>query len=829
MAKKCVFGLVVLFAAISFFIIFSPDSRAQPNWLVEDGEARAVIVIAPEPARMTRYAASELQNYIEKISGAHLPVVTEPVEGMVSVFVGESEYTAARGLAVGELSDGSFRMASGPGWLALLGPDGDYEPVEPWARTRRGTAERNRINEEFAAIAGEEFRNPFHSTYAHYFSDLGVWALDDAGTLNAVYEYLRDLGVRWYAAGEMGEVVPRMSSLPLPVVDRVVEADFPVRKLTIYYAHTEQGLGDLAPWILRLGFNPGRDWVGVTQHCHGMKYVSGMESFRDAYPDYFAIRDGERMTDHRGSGVPCLSSDITFDKHVQYIRAIFDHFDEPHLNIDVPDGFGSNSCECADCVAQYTPERGRTGMRSDYVWGYMNRVAKEIYQTHPDKTLGGLAYASYLLPPEKIDELSPNLTVIECRWRSHFHNEETRNHYRQLRRAWLDLLPSKQLFIYDYYLDARPANRGVPIYFPRLIAADLRDLKGVSKGDMIEVFNLLDPEQAGYDPFALNYLNLYTTSRFWWDADTDVDAMLEEYYALFYGPARAEMKAFIEYSEQNWMHMRNDTERLSEALRLLENAYQATPEGSVYRNRVQLAVDYTEPLYTLRDQLIRSASREDVPRARLLPNQSLGRKVLDGRLDDEDYWPQVRTLRMSEIESGATPSRDLHTWLRVFYVRGSLFFGVYCREPDMESVRRAVYGAPKGAITDGDYIEILLETASHSYYRIRIGVDGRIEEVDCGDGVENAKWTAGTVAAVHYGDDFWSAEIEVPITGEGARLIDPNDGIDGRTPSSTFPWYFNVGRQRVRDSVVERLAYSPTGSREFEVTDRFAEMWSRIR
>jgi hypothetical protein len=34
--------------------------------------------------------------------------------------------------------------------------------------------------------------------------------------LNAVHDYLRGLGVRWFMPGELGEVVPKMASIPLP-------------------------------------------------------------------------------------------------------------------------------------------------------------------------------------------------------------------------------------------------------------------------------------------------------------------------------------------------------------------------------------------------------------------------------------------------------------------------------------------------------------------------------------------------------------------------------------------------------------------------------------
>jgi len=50
-------------------------------------------------------------------------------------------------------------------------------------------------------------------------------------------------------------------------------------------------------------------------------------------------------------------------------------------------------------------------------------------------------------------------------------------------------------------------------------------------------------------------------------------------------------------------------------------------------------------------------------------------------------------------------------------------------------------------------------------------------------------------------------------------------GVDGRIPTSTYPWSFNVGRQRMRDGRVQRWAYVPTGSDEAKVPARFAERW----
>ncbi len=43
-----------------------------------------------------------------------------------------------------------------------------------------------------------------------------LWQFDERGSFNAVCGYLRSLGVRWYLPGELGEVVPKMKSIPLP-------------------------------------------------------------------------------------------------------------------------------------------------------------------------------------------------------------------------------------------------------------------------------------------------------------------------------------------------------------------------------------------------------------------------------------------------------------------------------------------------------------------------------------------------------------------------------------------------------------------------------------
>ena len=791
-------------------------------FIVKDGKPLSEIIISDKPARMTKLAASELQSYIEKISGAKLAVTNVPDKDVpVKIYVGKSKYTDDLKISTDGLAHGAFRMVSGDSWLALLGPDKDYVPIEPWGRSR-DPAEQERINREWDKVTGETFYNPFHSLFMYYDSGLDIWAFDDRGTLHAVYEYLRGLGVRWYMPGDLGEIFPKQATLALPAVDRTVRPDFAVRKLVWFKSFLPVSRAD-ALWRLRLGLDEGQDVVGITQNCHGMKYVHRRDEMRKAHPEYYAIWNGKRATDHKDSGAPCLSSPELFKLHVKYARAVFDHFGEPMLSIDPVDGYSAGLCECELCKGKGTPERGAEGAMSDYVWGYMNRVAAELYKSHPDRLVSGIPYGTYRLPPEKIDKFSPNLAIRVSPRRMNYYDAVQRAEFEKLLSEWLAKLPSKKVYIADnvFFNWPRTSQAFMPVYYPRSIAGQLRALKGISLGESLECYEHTPGPEYKWDPQAVAHLTLYVTSRFWWDTTQDLDAMLNEYYRLFYGPAEKEMKSFIEYSEQNWPEMGKDPVRIGKALELLEAARKAADPESVYGRRIQLVEEYVKPMHDLKEQLGRK--RENVPKYRLHAAPALAGKKLDGRIDDEKYWRETNA-DLRDAQTGNLAPRDQGARFRALWADKSLCFGIRCSEPDMKNLNCGHAGKGAAGIREGDFVEILLETSTHSYYRITVSPDGVIEDADCHDGA-NEKWNSLAQAAIYKGDDFWSAEIRIPLAGEGARILNPEAGVDGRMPGISYPWYFNVGRQRVRGGTIQRFTFSPTGTNTFEVPAKFAEMW----
>ena len=120
---------------------------------------------------------------------------------------------------------------------------------------------------------------------------------------------------------------------------------------------------------------------------------------------------------------------------------------------------------------------------------------------------------------------------------------------------------SNEMLDWEHYVFT---HRGtfLPVYFPHAIAEGLCALKGISSGEFVETAcGPYELRGHGLHTPGFNHLNIYVTSRFYWDSKQDVDAMLDEYYRLFYGPAAAEMKTFTDYCEANYKDMDSNGEK----------------------------------------------------------------------------------------------------------------------------------------------------------------------------------------------------------------------------------------------------------------------------
>ncbi len=767
---------------------------AKESLLVSDGKVLAEIVITKDPPRTVRLAAEELQTYVRKMTGAELPIVEAPsdAEGIKKIFVGRSHWTDQLGVSSEGLNNGAFRIVSGPDWLILIGADKDFQPKEPWARRNDDIP---RLLEEWDEITGEHFGNIFALMYRKFDPVSGMWEfdLDNAGSFNAVNQFLRDQGVRWYMPGELGEVVPQKKSIALPKIDKTYAPDFPLRQLYQHGGNFWTGKMDEILWQLRLGTNQGNDLVGFGPNpgvAHGIRLVISRDEAKAAHPEYYQLQGGQRQTD---SGVPSLVSEGLIQANVRYLRKVFDTYDVPMVSVMPTDGFTA-ICEEAAAQGKENPERGRLGSLSDYVWEYVAKVATELAKTHPDKMIHCLAYTTYLLPPEKIEKLPPNVVVGIAQNRSSFAKEETKELFHGIREGWLEKITSGVLpYQYEYYLQDHPSRpwKDLPVVYPRLIVEDLQYLNDKSIGDYAEVY------RGGINP--VNLLNVYVTSRFYWDVNQDLESMLDEYYRLFYGPAEQPMREFFTLAEEKWRDFSGDDAKW--LLELLDTAEQAAGD-TVYGKRVAL---------------IRENNQMGLERVAVLKQSP--ELIRIGYLDESGTVPMatVDSLPSFNLKDGVN-GQDLTEntgEVSIGWTGDDLFFRVVCNETDMSSLRKFADQKDDTAIFRDDTVEILIGTPSKGLFAISINPAGTVVDLDATEqGFSGIAWDSQAEVKTLEEPGRWVAEVSIPIAS-----------LNAEPPTLEAPWKVNVGRNRPRGTDRSYSSLAPTGKRTLLAPERMMQAY----
>ena len=816
---------------ILILLLGGPAIVAAESFLVEAGQPRAEIVIAGKPGRAAEFGAEELQTYLQRITGAQLEIVTNPTAAKpVKIYVGESEHARRVGVTAEGLKRDAFRMVSGKNWLALVGNDREFQPHEPWARNHGQWAREKEA--AWMKLAQKPWMNPVgRSLYRDYNRRLDIWNLDHRGSLNAVYAFLRSLGVRWYMPGELGQIVPRKAGIALPQVNDIISPHWEIRSVS----RPLISANELEPalWYLRIGANAQ---YGILHH--GQRHLTEHPEQRRTHPEYYAMMANGKRDNAGKTANACLSSEGFFDEMVAYARLMFDHYDIPIISVMPHDGF--NHCQCDRCRDQATIERGPSGISSDYVWDFVVRVANELARTHPDRKVFCGAYSMYRLPPLKIDKLPDNVLVQITNGRpiremdDAAHEEAAR-----LRRMW----QAKTDHPLSVTLNYTPfTNRGAfrPQYWPHVIDRGLKATVGQTWREDV----WLSSGKGGLHFPGMAHLNPWIISRLWWDVAQDVDVLLEEYYRLFYGPAAKEMKAFIEFCEKEYAGLGSDGELASQALRLFDQAKAAAPTDSVYSKRIAL-IDEFLPGFRSRARQMSVPRPEGLPEYRLIDmGKDKWRDVrdtlkLDGKMD-ENFWKAYNHPRpLRHIHTKAKPKGQTRFMAR--WHQGGLIFGI---RGEFDPDEPPVIGSKKNhdpAIWQGEHLELLIETDRHSYYQIVVNPAGAIIDLDRGVTLKQGRayeWSSQAEVAAHVGKDFWSVEIKLPVTSSdedplhqiiGARPFEAKADAVKSGKGSSLPWYFNLFRKRSGTDEVETSSFSPVGedAESFHQPEQFARIYVR--
>jgi hypothetical protein len=312
---------------------------------------------------------------------------------------------------------------------------------------------------------------------------------------------------------------------------------------------------------------------------------------------------------------------------------------------------------------------------------------------------------------------------------------------------------------------------------------------------------------------ALNHLNYYINAKLYWNPNLDLNALLDEYYEKFYGPAKADMKEFFEFAQEVWM--RPESRKISKVggfmsqkdvdkyFAILNRAKQKAG-NTIYGKRIEMLINECQPMKKFFDKLGRSG--------RMFTAINLKHKpVIDGALVEPTWRIDEKKYRkpyyyMVDLVNGRpyrkSGTRVIMRWLPP---QEGLLLGIVCYEPKMEKLQTPVLQKDSMDIFNNDTIEIYIETTQASYYKIVIDSNGNIYD-ECTDAAigKGVKWDSQTEATVKKYPDRWTAEIFIPMKN-----------LKGTVPSDTYPWGINVCRARMTTKPIELSALSPTGKRMF--------------
>ncbi|MFN2266919.1 MAG: DUF4838 domain-containing protein, partial [Desulfonatronovibrio sp.] len=530
---------------------------------------------------------------------------------------------------------------------------------------------------------------------------------------------------------------------------------------------------------------------------------------QEKHPEYYALdKNGKRVTDYRGSGHVCFSSEGFFKETVKFARFIYDEYNQPHVSLWPQDGF--RHCQCEDCKKLSS---------SDLVFGFVDRVARELYKTHPDRIVSCGAYTSYMYPPSNVEKFTPNVYVlIGGGGRPSLDDPIKWNEYKERVEAWKKKLSKGNLMRFNnnrYHVWGE--NILFPIIHPRNMAKDLKYLNGYCVGEANEM------SQSGgrWAAPGVDHLTVYVNARFLWDADQDIEIVLAEYYEKFYGPAAKEMKEAFDFAEAKYGRRTRSTRRkgkldpqgvsLPVRIKLLELLHKARKAAgdSIHGKRIDVILselpDLEKTLEEYAALLKKGNPRDD---AQLIEAYSVDSK--------DEAKAKIYKLGMNLWKSG---NPDVDTTYSINWTEKSLVFNIRSEEPDMKSIKVGE------EVFEGDSVVVLLESPDHSYYQIEVAPDGRIFDADRW-GSTVTKWSSMADVKIEKGNDYWAAKITVPIAivGEEGAEADPMNYVIGPRIKQGSEWFFNLARRRPREDSPKETFVLSKGAYEIHAPDAFAKL-----
>jgi hypothetical protein len=361
--------------------------------LFEDGRSDYTIVLGPGASESERWAASELQNWLGKISGVQLPI---------------------------------------------------RESLEPVGENEIVIGYNNRVR----ALLKEPSEKPADHDESFCYRSLGstilIWGGSQRGTMYGVMSFLeRELGVRFYTPRV--NIAPQKDRWAFTHLHHAEQPGLRVRNDFYYEAFDPV-------WAARNRINGAmtvREQPGGVEgywSVHTFYPLMPPAEFFAEHPEYYSLIDGKRTTERAQL---CLTNpDVLRIVTERIIRVMREN--PQYLIYSVSQNDWSNPCQCAACQAIVD----REGSQSGPILWFVNQVADRVRNEFPNKFIGTLAY-SYTRKPPRTLRPRTNVVIrfcsIECCFAHPFTECPENAEFVRDMDGWAAIAP--HIYIWDYVVN----------------------------------------------------------------------------------------------------------------------------------------------------------------------------------------------------------------------------------------------------------------------------------------------------------------------------------------------------------------------------------------
>ncbi len=470
--------------------------------IADGGVSEYQIVVSESASSSEQHAAIELQMFLEQITGARLPIVSDdqPI-GKCEIILGENAHQrdVDPSIAFDGLGNEGFVVRTAPPHLVIAG-----------GRQR--------------------------------------------GTMYGVYAFLEEhLGCRWFTS-----TVSHIPEIPRLAIKSIDEHQVPALEYreTFFYDALD------ADWSARNRINGAMGKLddqrgGKTAYypfVHSFFTLIPPDEYFETHPEWFSLVDGERTLIGRFKRTQlCLTNEEMIQQAIKTVKEwIAEHPEANIISISQNDGPGG-WCECEHCRAL---EESQGGVHSAPIIYFVNRIAESIADEHPEIAIDTLAY-SYSRPAPRDLKPLPNviirLTTGACA--SHPIADEQCDKNGDLRKAiedWFRL--TDRMYIWDYTVNFHQYL----LPFPNLhtLAPNIRFF---ANHGVRGVFEQGSGDAAHSD---MAPLKAYVMAKLLWNPDYDEKQAVAEFLHGYFGPAAESIGRYLAALEDSlddhaymWMHM----------------------------------------------------------------------------------------------------------------------------------------------------------------------------------------------------------------------------------------------------------------------------------